>query len=933
MTRRFILTTLSTVLPLLLLSCVTVQEKDPSAVNITQLIKEGKIEEAKQCFTSKYDINSVDEDGNTALHLAAKLNDSSLALFLLCNGADPDLKNFQSQTPLHVAVESGSKEAASTLVNFGCNIFARNEEGVTAMDAALSADDAYYDIFITTKTGELRDAEKAKTIVHYFVETGNAKAVQQCARKGIPLSVKDNEGLSPLAYAYRNFSSGKAVEIAAILITNGAEHVKSEYDYFETAVANRNVDYRFDDGQTPLHLASIAGHEAVAKYFIANNALTNIQDSTGASPLHEAVRYGRVELAKLLLNSGADINAKDNLGKTPVLLIIPEEKRSELYTLLASYKANLGVKDMYGDTVLHTATMTSVPVSILDTLISGGAEINARNKDGVTPLALAIENNEEEHIKFYSENGADINSKDTNGTTPLILALRDKDPSDKILRSIVNRQNITSVDSEGNTPLMNAIQNNATLTKIQYIISLTDDVNTRNADGNTALYLTVLKNRQKVGELLLSKNADIFATNNRSKSPLSLALYDGGSVIDWLITSKTIVATDGSGNTALHFAAEWGLKDAVSALILKGAKTEAKNANGETPLFSAAKNDEPEVIQVLVNNGCRVNARDNLGSTPLHMAVRWRNPKAVARLVNLGAEIDAQNVSGHTPLAEAAIVGKYDIANLLLLKGANPNASNTNGKTVLMDAVRAKNVSVISLLLANNANPQIQDLTGRNCYHEAALTADPEIIAIIRKAGGNPLTRDKNGVTPLSMVLGKDEVIIREVLGNDTTISDSDGNTPIHFLVKANRGSGLLQTLISAGYPFDTRNADGHTPLYAAVEKDRKDAARILLENGANPFIAADSKGNNAVTLALKKNNKDILNDIIKYAGNSADIQGNTILHYAARTSDAATISHLLSYGLDVNVRNIYDETPYSTAVRWHKDEAAKLLKAATNAE
>ena len=480
---------------------------------------------------------------------------------------------------------------------------------------------------------------------------------------------------------------------------------------------------------------------------------------------------------------------------------------------------------------------------------------------------------------------------------------------------------------------MNAIQNNATLTKIQYLISLTDDVNTRNADGNTALYLTVLKNRQKVGELLLSKNADIFATNNRSKSPLSLALYDGGSVIDWLITSKTIVATDGSGNTALHFAAEWGLKDAVSALILKGAKTEAKNANGETPLFSAAKNDEPEVIQVLVNNGCRVNARDNLGSTPLHMAVRWGNPKAVARLVNLGAEIDAQNVSGHTPLAEAAIVGKYDIANLLLLKGANPNASNTNGKTVLMDAVRAKNVSVISLLLANNANPQIQDLTGRNCYHEAALTADPEIIAIIRKAGGNPLTRDKNGVTPLSMVLGKDEVIIREVLGNDTTISDSDGNTPIHFLVKANRASGLLQTLISAGYPFDTRNADGHTPLYTAVEKDRKDAARILLENGANPFIAADSKGNNAVTLALKKNNKDILNDIIKYAGNSADIQGNTILHYAARTSDAATISHLLSYGLDVNVRNIYDETPYSTAVRWHKDEAAKLLKAATNAE
>jgi len=934
MIRKFTLNAVLVFLALIISGCTTVQEKEPSELNITKLIKEGKIDEVKSCFTSKCNINAIDEDGNSALHLAAKSNNSSLALFLLCNGADPDLKNYSSQTPLHVAIQNGAKETASTLVNFGCNIFARDEEEITAIDEAFTADEAYYDIFITTKTGELRDAEKEKTIVHYFVETGNLKAIQYCARKEIPLSVKDCDGKTPLDYAYANFTSNNEVSIAATLLLNGAEHVKSDYDYFETAVVNRNIDYRFDDGQTPLHLAAIAGHEAVAKYFVSNNAQTNVQDSTGSTPLHEAVRYGRLGIAKILLDAGADINAKDNLGKTPVLLIIPEEKRSDIYSLLASYRANLAVKDMYGDTVLHTATMTSVPTNILSTLIAGGAEINARNKDGVAPLALAIENGEEEHIKFYADNGADINSRDTNGTTPLILALKDKDPDDKILRSIVNRNNIMCVDSEGNTPLIIAIQNNATLSKIQYLISLTDDVNTRNADGNTALYLTVLKNRKKVGELLLAKNADIFATNNRSKSPLSLALYDeSGTVIEWLITSKTIVATDGSGNTALHFAAEWGLKNAVSALISKGAKTEAKNANGETPLFSAAKNDEPEVIQVLVNNGCKVNARDNLGSTPLHMAVRWGNPKSVARLVNLGAEIDAQNISGHTPLAEAALVGKYDIANLLLIKGANPNASNTAGKTILMDAVRTKNVNVIKILLANNANPQIQDLSGRTCYHEAALTADPEIISIIRSAGGNPLSRDKNGITPFGLVLNKDEVIIREVLGNDTTIADSDGNTPIHIIVKSNKSLNLLQTLIAAGYPFDTRNADGHTPLFIAVEKDRKETARILLENNANPFIAADSKGNNAVTLALQKNNRETLSNIVKYSGNSTDIQGNTILHYAARISNVETIKLLLSYGLDVNIRNIYGETPYTTAVRWHRTEAAQLLKAESDTE
>ena len=227
--------------------------------------------------------------------------------------------------------------------------------------------------------------------------------------------------------------------------------------------------------------------------------------------------------------------------------------------------ADTGIKDSYGDTVLHTATMTNASVDILGKLVSAGANVNARNKDGVSPLALAIENGNTAHIKFYASHGADINSKDTKENTPLKLALKS---SDNILELVLNTNNVNSHDSDGNTPLLVSILTDTSLAKIQYILSLTDDVNTRNSDGNTALYLAVLKNRQKLGELLLAKNADIFATNNKSRSPLSLALNAGGTVMDWLITSQTIVATDGSGNTALHYASEWGLKDAISILII-----------------------------------------------------------------------------------------------------------------------------------------------------------------------------------------------------------------------------------------------------------------------------------------------------------------------------------------------------------------------------
>lgn len=922
MTKKIILTILSLCSILLMASCVSTEKE----VSIQQLIKEGKIDDAKARFVSKYDINEIDENGNTALHTAAEINDSSLTLFLLCYGADPDLKNYNSQTPLHVAIANNSKESAQQLINFGCNIFARDGDGKTAMEKAFEKDQIYYDIFITAKTGEIRDSDRQKTIVHYFVETKDEMAILTCVRKEIPISQKDIEGKSPLDYAYAEIEKDGMAEIAAELIMNGAEPVASDFDYFQTAVTNRNINYRFDDGQTPLHMASILGHTSITKYLLDNNAQTNVQDSSGATPLHEAVRYGHTAIAKMLLDAGASVDAKDNLGKTPALLIIPAEQRAEIYSLLISYKANIALKDMYGDTVLHTATMTNVPVSILDLLVNSGAVVNERNKDGVTPLELAIENKISSHIKFYAEHGADINSKDTKGNTPLIMALKSTDSADKTLETILNKDNIYSLDSDGNTPLIIAISTNASQEKVQYVLSLSDEVNARNADGNTALYLTVLKNRKSIGEKLLTKNADIFITNNKSNSPLSQALKNP-NIMEWLITSKTIKDTDGSGNTALHYAAEWGMRDAIEALITKGANKEAKNANGETPIFSACKNDNPEIIALLASKGCKYNVRDNLGSTPLHVAVRWGNTNTAAQLIRLGTDIDAQNVSGKSPLAEAALGGKPEIAKMLLAKGANANTCDTTGRTVLMDAVRARNTNTIIMLLSNRANPHIQDLNGRNSYHEAASTADISVINLIRNVGGNPLSRDKNGNTPFSLCLDQNDSIIKAVLGTDTTISDSDGNTPLHIAVKNNKSGSMLKMLIGTGYPIDTRNSDGYTPLGIAVEKNFKPLAKILLESGANPFIQIDSKGNNAALIALQNNNDEILASIVKYAGTITDIQGNTILHYAARTSSSTTIRNLLSYGLDVNVKNIYDETPYTVAVRWKRSDAASVLK------
>ncbi len=897
--------------------------KPASKLTPHQMLRQHKVNEAKQEFATPADINAVDEDGNTVLHIAAQLDDAELVTYFIFKGADPELKNLEGDTPLHVAIRSNSLNAAKAISSVSSTLFSRDGEGVTALDLGLATSEEYYEIFITTKAGELRDID-GQTIVHYFVRTKNLKGIRQCINKGIPISVKDDSGKTPLDVAFENLEDEDSVEIAAELIMGGADEVETEFAYFQDAMLARNVNSRFDDGQTPLHLAAMYGHSAIAKYLLESNADTSVQDSSGATPLHEAVRYGHIEIARALLNSGADVNARDNLGKTPVMLIIPKDKISETYKLLISFRADLSLKDMYGDTILHNASMLNVGADTFAILISGGADVDARNKEGVTPLSIAVQKNDLATVRLLTAAGANIHTQDTNGMSPLTIAL---ESSSDMLEAVVNTSNINLQDSDGNTPLHLALLTDAPLAKIQYLISLSNDVNIRNRDGNSALFLSVLKNRKKVGELLLAKDADIFSTNTNNNSPLRLALKYGGSVQDWLITSKTIKAKDGTGNTVLHYAAEWQFKEAISSLVMKGADISAKNANGETPLFNAVKTDNPEIIQMVIDSGADLHVRDNLGSTVMHTAVRWDAPSSISKLLSLGINVNAQNTSGKSPLAEAVVAGKYEIAKSLLANGADPNSCDSNGVTILMDAIRGCSKDSVKLLLSYGANPNVQEVNGRNAYHEAAYMGDKEIIRLIRNAGGNPLSRDKNGTTPFSIVLKKNMSIIREVLGSIYTITDSDGNTPIHIVVKSNASDTILQTLIDEGYPIDTRNADGYTALNYAIEADDVKTALVLLENGANPFQQIDKKGKNGISIALEKNNPKMVSNIVKYAGKMTDVQGNTILHYAAKTCTADLVQKLISYGIDKSVKNISGDTAYTIAVRWRRPEIATLLK------
>ncbi len=135
--------------------------------------------------------------------------------------------------------------------------------------------------------------------------------------------------------------------------------------------------------------------------------------------------------------------------------------------------------------------------------------------------------------------------------------------------------------------------------------------------------------------------------------------------------------------------------------------------------------------------------------------------------------------------------------------------------------------------------------------------------------------------------------------------------------------------MIQAKYPIDTRNSDGYTALNYAIEVNDIASAKILLENKANPFQMIDKKGRNGVTIALENNNSEMIKNIVNYAETLTDVQGNTILHYAAKLSSAATVKSIIELAskLDIHVKNVAGDTPYTIATRWKKSDVAALLK------
>jgi ankyrin repeat protein len=171
-----------------------------------------------------------------------------------------------------------------------------------------------------------------------------------------------------------------------------------------------------------------SGNEAMLRYVrdrIAADPALAQEHYAGRTLLHEASAQGNPTLVKLLLDVGADPNDLDGGGHTPLYSVANECSNSGAGTVvraLAARGANVNADDgVKRCTALHMAARRG-NVAAAEALLDWGADIEARDSLGETPLRRAVNCGKIEVASLLLNRGADVHSKGSKSLTPLSAA-------------------------------------------------------------------------------------------------------------------------------------------------------------------------------------------------------------------------------------------------------------------------------------------------------------------------------------------------------------------------------------------------------------------------------------------------------------------------------------------------------------------------------
>lgn len=496
---------------------------------------------------------------------------------------------------------------------------------------------------------------------------------------------------------------------------------------------------------------------------------------------------------------------------------------------------------------------------IVKMLIKAGADVNIIGKDSEissspynkrTPLMIAvakeypestqIEDNFTIEIEIGSElvknlldAGADVNAKDEDGWTPLMIAANLDKPNAGIINMLLDAGANPNVDVEGLRAIdylrANEIFNDdSTLERLE---KMTDKPSSERRIGINELSKQIYRGSVKGVKMLLDAgvNPDI-REKETDWTPLMDAVRQGEDHIARLLieAGADVNATAASHETALKKAL---YNDPVDLEIMRilleaGADINAADSYDVTPLIYAAKKCDSSVIEFLLEYGAdpnierkKLKAFDYAQSNPL-----LKNTKTLKELGKVTAPRGSDWGTSDEAFLEICEVGYFPDIMTAIENGANINAKNTQEETLLMKMMNVESpFEQVKYIIDKGAdvntgtdsiggNALMRAVSRHEINFENSTKPDIKIIKLLIDSGADVNIKDSGGDTPLIYAAyDSDPEIIKFLLaqGADINVQDDEGITALMKAIQYNLSVEVTRVLIDAGADIELRDKNG----------------------------------------------------------------------------------------------------------------------------
>ncbi|XP_044157602.1 ankyrin-2 isoform X41 [Bufo gargarizans] len=738
--------------------------KSDSNTSFLKAARSGNLDKVLEYLKGGVDINTSNQNGLNALHLASKEGHLYLVQELLERGSAVDSATKKGNTALHIASLAGQVEVVKTLTKQGANINSQSQNGFTPLYMAAQ--------------------ENHLEVVKYLLENG---ANQSTATEDgfTPLAVALQQGHNMVvAILLENDTKGK-VRLPALHIAARKDDTKSaalllQNDHNADVQSKMMVNRTTESGFTPLHIAAHYGNVNVATLLLNRGAAVDFTARNGITPLHVASKRGNTNMVKLLIDRGGQIDAKTRDGLTP-LHCAARSGHDPAVELLLERGAPLLARTKNGLSPLHMAAQGD-HVECVKHLLQHKAPVDDVTLDYLTALHVAAHCGHYRVTKLLLDKRANPNARALNGFTPLHIAC--KKNRIKVMELLVKYgASIQAITESGLTPIhVAAFMGHLNIVLLLLQNGASPDVT--NIRGETALHMAARAGQVEVVRCLLRNGALVDARAREEQTPLHIASRLGKTEIVQLLLQHMAHpdAATTNGYTPLHISAREGQVDVASVLIEAGASHSMPTKKGFTPLHVAAKYGSLDVAKLLLQRRAPPDSAGKNGYTPLHIAAKKNQMQIATTLLNYGAETNILTKQGVTPLHLAAQEGHADMVNLLLDKQANIHVGTKNGLTPLHLAAQEDKVNVSEILAKHGANLDAQTKLGYTPLIVACHYGNIKMVNFLLSHGAGVTAKTKNGYTPLHQAAQQGHTHIINVLlqnGAKPNATTSNGNTAL----------------------------------------------------------------------------------------------------------------------------------------------------------